>query len=82
MNTTGQSWWDRKSRQGAVEINGSWVSVLHVEIGYDEGTCRPKIGYGVRVANDWNMSNKFYLKATTIKKLIVKIKKHEYQLVQ
>ena len=84
MNTTGKHWYDKKSRQGAIEINGlnQWVGIFPAELSWDEKNCKPRMGYGVRVANDWNMSNVFWLKARTITQLISKIEKHQYKLVK
>ena len=81
MNQVGDFWWDKKSKLGAIEVNGLWVGIDLVEIGWDDKNFRARMGYGVKMANDWNMSNRFYLIARTVKQLAEKIKKHQYKLV-
>lgn len=85
MNKVTDSWYDKQANLGAIELNGKWFCMYRVEIRHGEEGFRPGVDqrpYSIKVANDFNRSNTFWLKARTIKALIRKIEKHEHKLVK
>ena len=83
MNTVGDFWFDKKSNLGNIEINNKPFQILHIDVDkWDEKNFRPHRHYAVRVANDFNVSNKFTISVKTLKGLVGKIKRHPYKLVK
>lgn len=82
MNRIGNSYFDKKNRYGNVEINGYNIAIFLEVDGYKKDNFTPRYSYSVRVANDWNMSNRFQIKARTMRSLLAKLAKHQYKLVK
>jgi len=82
MNTVTNTWLDKKNRMGRLEINGHFIPVYFVNGKYSEKKFNYSQWIAVRVANDWNMSNTFTIKAATLETLVKKIEKHPYRLVR
>ncbi len=74
--------WDEKHQSGRVEVNETSFVLYRPEIGWDAKNFRPRLGFGIQAANDWNQSNRIKIESNTLKNLIRKIEKHEYRLVK
>lgn len=66
-----------------IEINGHRFSLWRVCIGYTGRNLeRRKMVWQVQVANDWNMTNRFFMQSAQIRGLVSKIEGHQYKLVR
>lgn len=74
--------WDKKSRLGYIEINNIRFALHQPEMGWNEKGCRPKLGYAIQAANDFNMSGRFIIAAYTLRGLTQKIERHPHKLVK
>ena len=82
LNQVTGSAWDKKSKLGHIEINGIRFILYRPKMGWDEKHFRPRLGYAIQAANDFNMSGRFTIVAHTLKVLIRKIEKHPHKLVK
>ena len=74
--------WDKRSKLGHIEINGIRFILHRPKIGWDEKNFRPRLGYAIQAANDFNMSGRFTIAAHGLKALARKIEKHPHKLVK
>lgn len=65
-----------------LEINGQRFPLCRPESGWDEKNARPRRGWGVQVAVEWNPSNRFMLTARTLRQLQRKVTQYPERLVQ
>jgi len=66
-----------------IEINGQRFGLWHVCVGYTgKNLERRKMVWQVAVANDWNMSNRFFIQSVQLRGLVSKIEGHHYRLVR